>query len=230
MDSFEEENAHFIGISDDEEKPTSTTNINGSDSNCTMIDNAKYANRSALFKLLFDGGTLFDAFLMEAAQQIGQSLLTIPWIFSLMGYAGAIISLLIFSVLAMWSNHLVISLLTQFRYELNREGDPRASTPGYIASYGDVIGWFCGKKFSIFTHIVVILSLVGTSVGQIIATASNLFLLQDPENYAFSKRTITCIIGGIFSLECHTLPRILRNGSKKTRDMGRDPLSAQSKI
>lgn len=164
------------------------------------MDNTKYENRSALFKLLFDGGTLYDAFLMEAAQQIGQSLLTIPWIFSLMGYAGAIITLLLFSVLAMWSNHLVISLLTQFRYEIDQQGDPRASMPGYIASYGDVIGWFCGKKLSIFTHIVVILSLLGTSVGQIIATASNLFLLQDPENYAISKRTLTCIVGGIFSL------------------------------
>ena len=30
-----------------------------------------------------EGGTIFDAFLMEASQQVGQSLLTLPWAFSL---------------------------------------------------------------------------------------------------------------------------------------------------
>ena len=29
-----------------------------------------------------EGGTIFDAFLMEASQQVGQSLLTLPWAFS----------------------------------------------------------------------------------------------------------------------------------------------------
>ena len=32
-----------------------------------------------------EGGAIFDAFLMEASQQVGQSLLTLPWAFSLMG-------------------------------------------------------------------------------------------------------------------------------------------------
>ena len=29
-----------------------------------------------------EGGTIFDAFLMEASQQVGQSLLTLPWAFT----------------------------------------------------------------------------------------------------------------------------------------------------
>ena len=50
-----------------------------------------------------EGGTIFDAFLMEASQQVGQSLLTLPWAFSLMGYGWAITSLLGLSLISMWT-------------------------------------------------------------------------------------------------------------------------------
>jgi hypothetical protein len=39
------------------------------------------------FASLFSGGTFFDAILMESAQQIGQSILTLPWIFANMGFS-----------------------------------------------------------------------------------------------------------------------------------------------
>ena len=57
-----------------------------------------------------EGGTIFDAFLMEASQQVGQSLLTLPWAFSLMGYGWAITSLLGLSLISMWTQHLLIAL------------------------------------------------------------------------------------------------------------------------
>ena len=51
-----------------------------------------------------EGGTIFDAFLMEASQQVGQSLLTLPWAFSLMGYGWAITSLLGLSLISMYDD------------------------------------------------------------------------------------------------------------------------------
>ena len=44
------------------------------------------SNRS-VFSSWFSGGTFFDALLMEASQQIGQSILTLPWIFANMGFS-----------------------------------------------------------------------------------------------------------------------------------------------
>ena len=61
-----------------------------------------------------EGGTIFDAFLMEASQQVGQSLLTLPWAFSLMGYGWAITSLLGLSLIS--SSFLIPALAWNLYY------------------------------------------------------------------------------------------------------------------
>ena len=76
----------------------------------------------------------------------------------------------------------------------------RPKQQGDIASYHDVIEHFAGRRWSIFTLVVVAVALFGLCIAQIIATASNLFLLQDESNYALNKRSLTLIVGGIFLL------------------------------
>ena len=160
----------------------------------------KWEGRSPILKAIFNGGTFVDAFMMESAQLVGQSLLSLPWIFSLMGYAWSIFFIFFFSLLSLWTNHLVITMLAQYRYEIKVAGDPRSSDVHYIASYHDVIEHFAGRRWSIFTLVVVAVALFGLCIAQIIATASNLFLLQDESNYALNKRSLTLIVGGIFLL------------------------------
>jgi len=53
--------------------------------------------------------------LMEASQQVGQSLLTLPWAFALMGYPAAILCLLTLSLASMWTQYLLISMLAEYR-------------------------------------------------------------------------------------------------------------------
>lgn len=160
----------------------------------------KWEGRSPILKAMFDGGTIFDAFMMEAAQLVGQSLLSLPWIFSLMGYASSIFFIFFFSLLSLWTNHLVITMLAQYRYEIKVADDPRSNDVHYVASYHDVIEHFAGRRWSIFTLVVVAVALFGLCIAQIIATASNIFLLQDEANYALSKRSLTLIVGGFFLL------------------------------
>jgi hypothetical protein len=50
---------------------------------------------------ILSGGTMFDAFLMEASQQIGQSILTLPWIFANMGFTLGIICLISITLASM---------------------------------------------------------------------------------------------------------------------------------
>ena len=144
-----------------------------------------------------EGGTIFDAFLMEASQQVGQSLLTLPWAFSLMGYGWAITSLLGLSLISMWTQHLLIALHAEYRMRLAQDKEhPRHGDEDYIASYHEVFGYLMNKWWGRFSVVIVFLALLGLTVAQIIATSSNLYLL----NESLPKRTYAIICGAVFSL------------------------------
>ena len=56
--------------------------IKSSKSRSYMGSITEYAPSTKLWQKLVIGGTLFDAFMMESAQQVGQSLLNLPRIFA----------------------------------------------------------------------------------------------------------------------------------------------------
>ena len=68
---------------------------------------------------ILSGGTMLDAFIMEASQQIGQSILTLPWIFANMGFTLGILCLLFVSISSMITQHLLISLYVEYKKETN---------------------------------------------------------------------------------------------------------------
>ena len=84
-------------------------------------------------------------------------------------------------------------------YEIKIANDTRSQDMHYVASYHDVITHFCGRNWGVFTLVVVAIALL-LCIAQIIATASNIFLLQDEEDYALSKRSLTLIVGAVFLL------------------------------
>lgn len=55
------------------------------------------------WRKFISGGSGLDAFMMEAGQQIGQSLMSLPWTFALMGYPLAITSFVFLSLASMWT-------------------------------------------------------------------------------------------------------------------------------
>ena len=147
------------------------------------------------------GGTMVDAFLMEASQQIGQSILTLPWIFANMGFTLGTICLILVTCASMWTQHLLISLYTEYKKEIDttlpdKEGGEEKKK--HITSYHEVITWAAGPWWGNFSRIMVILALGGLSVVQIVSTSSNLYLLD----FGLDKRTLSVITGGIMSLVC----------------------------
>ncbi|OEU14426.1 Aa_trans-domain-containing protein [Fragilariopsis cylindrus CCMP1102] len=155
------------------------------------------SSNKSVFSSWFSGGTFFDAVLMEASQQIGQSILTLPWIFANMGFSLAIILLILVSCAGMWTQNLLISLLVEYRkekYFIAKRAALVNNMPAAVADNDDNAGPIWGT-FSIF---IVILALGGLSVAQIISTSSNLYLL----NWGIDKRLLSCIVGAVVSLTC----------------------------
>lgn len=149
-----------------------------------------------LWKTLTMGGTVFDGFLLAASQEVGQSILTLPNVFSKVGFAAGISLMFIFATFALYTNYLLVSMHAQYRQKLKDTDDKRHHDKHYIASYHEIMESLVGPWMRKFSVSVVFVALVGLSTVQIIATASNFYLLKED----VSKRTWALIWGGIFSL------------------------------
>ena len=78
------------------------------------------------FTFTTKGGTAFDGFLLAASQEVGQVILTLPWVFSLVGMTSGIILQIIFATAALYTNYLLVNLHTEFRKRLAADkDDPR---------------------------------------------------------------------------------------------------------
>lgn len=116
-----------------------------------------------------------------------------------MGYPLAIICLLGLSIASMWTQALLIGLLSEYRQMIACDiNHPRHGDENYVASYHEVIGGLQGKKWATLSIVVVFFALLGLSVAQVVASSSNLYLLAP----ALQTRTYALIIGVAFSSLC----------------------------
>mmetsp|Transcript_14431 Transcript_14431/g.31281 ORF Transcript_14431/g.31281 Transcript_14431/m.31281 type:complete len:481 (+) Transcript_14431:110-1552(+) len=151
---------------------------------------------SSTWKAASMGGSVFDGFLLAASQEVGQSILTLANVFSQTGFIGGILLELIFATLALYTNYLLVSMHAQHRHNLKETGDTKHHDPYHIVSYHEIMESLVGKWLKNFSVTVVFFALIGLSTVQIIATASNCYILND----SVSKRTWSLIWGGLFSL------------------------------
>jgi hypothetical protein len=130
----------------------------------TSPTNAEFSSNGSKWGILA-GGTMFDAFMMEATQQIGQSILTLPWIFANMGFTLGMICLILVTCASMWTQHLLITLYTEYRTETNATlpGKEVDEEKNHIASYHEVIAFAAGPRWGNFSRVMVILALGGLS-------------------------------------------------------------------
>lgn len=182
-------------VAPDEFHHSSTTNTSSG-----LIDSNEKKNHSLIrrvFTFVTKGGTAFDAFLLAASQEVGQVILTLPWVFSLVGMKSGIVLQIFFATAALYTNYLLVNLHTEFRKRLKADAtDPRSIDPHYVVSYHDIMGGLIGPFWRYFSFTVVFLSLFGLSTVQIIATGSNMYIFHDE----LPKRTWALISGGLFSL------------------------------
>lgn len=150
----------------------------------------------SLWRTTTTGGTVFDGFLLAASAEVGQSILTLPYIFSQTGIFAGILLEFVFATMALYTNFLLVSLHAEHRRRLKVSNDPKHHDPYHIVSYHEIMENLVGKWAKDFSVSVVFVALLGLSTVQIIATASNFYIL-DP---TVSKRTWALIWGSLFSV------------------------------
>ena len=170
------------------------TNNNNTGTTATTSSFSLSYWKTAIWRFVRDGGTTFDGFLLAASAEVGQSILTLPYIFSLVGFTWGIILEIMFATLALYTNYLLVSMHAQFRHNLKAKDDKRHSDPYYIVSYHEIMEGLVGVWLKRFSLTVVFVALLGLSTVQIIATSSNFYILND----SLSKRDWSFVWGGIF--------------------------------
>lgn len=93
---------------------------------------------TSVLKTVSMGGSVFDGFLLAASQEVGQSILTLPNVFSQTGFAGGILLELTFATLALYTNYLLVSMHAQHRHNLKESGNAKHLDPYHIVSYHEV--------------------------------------------------------------------------------------------
>ncbi|KAH9566402.1 hypothetical protein CY35_04G128400 [Sphagnum magellanicum] len=139
------------------------------------------------------GTSTFDSWLIAAAAQIGQVVLTLPYSFSQMGYAYGLVFLIFYGLLGAWTVYILTWLYFEFKSRRSLHG--KVYPPRHVLQYHEVIGGLTGKWGRYMTFFFVILSLALASVIQLIASASDLYYANDSLN----KRQWEYVVG-LFAL------------------------------
>jgi auxin influx carrier (AUX1 LAX family) len=190
-------NPHGDSISQDFKMPDPATLEGGESNDSRSPGSSDLTNSvSSAWKRISTGGTVFDGFLLAASQEVGQSILTLPNVFAQVGFAAGITLELVFATLALYTNYLLVSMHAEYRQRLKDNNDEKHHDPYYIVSYHEIMDSLVGKRMKNFSVTVVFFALIGLTTVQIIATASNFYILSD----AVSKRTWALIWGGVFSM------------------------------
>lgn len=141
--------------------------------------------------VLWKSHSVFDAWLLAAAGQIGFVLITMPYSLSQMGIAWGVAASILFAMLGAWSVYLLVWLYLEFKSRIDLQGNVRPER--YIVQYYEVIGGLTGRWGRNITLFFVTLTLIMVAIIQLIATASNLYYA----NPRFDKRQWQYIVGGV---------------------------------
>ena len=174
----------------------SSPSSNDSDEGLDKITSNPTSHMKSIWKSISMGGTVFDGFLLAASQEVGQSILTLPNVFSQVGFTAGILLELTFATMALYTNFLLVSMHAQYRHNLKMTNDHKHNDPYHIVSYHEIVDSLAGDTMKKLSMGVVFFALFGLSTVQIIATASNFYILSD----GLSKRTWAVIWGIIFSM------------------------------
>ncbi|CAL5229390.1 g12708 [Coccomyxa viridis] len=144
-----------------------------------------------------NGGSLSDAWLTSACAQIGQVMLALPHAISLMGLRAACVIIPCYTLFSMWTMHLLTTLFVEYKARKVKEGKWVA---GRAVQYYDVAGYLVGRPAGAFTLFITVVSLVSTSIAQIIATSTGFYYIVTGVNKLYWALVWGGILTFLFSL------------------------------
>eukprot|EP00775_Hariotina_reticulata_P005826 gene5826-6067_t len=160
---------------------------------------AKSLNKVPAWKrLLWEGGHPADAFLTAASAQVGQVILNLPNSMAKCGVGLGTVFQVTCASAAVYTLWLLSALYQEFKRQAVKDGswfnDKETGRRTRVTQYHSVITGVTGARWlGEFARVVNIVELLGLSVAQIIASASNFYSLDT----GLYKRDFTFIFGAI---------------------------------
>ncbi|KAJ7538292.1 hypothetical protein O6H91_11G042200 [Diphasiastrum complanatum] len=151
-----------------------------------LVDTSVKGN---LKKLLWDGGSVYDAWFSTASNQVAQVLLTLPYSFSQLGYTSGIIFQIFYGFMGSWTAYLISALYVEYR---SRKEKQNATFKNHIIQWFEVLDGLLGPYWKVVGLVFNCTFLFFGSVIQLIGCASNIYYINDH----LDKRTWTFIFGG----------------------------------
>ncbi|CAK0736775.1 hypothetical protein CVIRNUC_000801 [Coccomyxa viridis] len=146
-----------------------------------------------------DAGSRFDGWLLTVSSQIGQIMLTMPNAMAKMGLIPAIPLAIFIACMSLWSMKMLICLYVARRSILIVQkqwiGEDGVRS---VTQYHDVMGAILGKFAKGIVMVVIVISLFGTCLSQIVASSSDAYYIHGHNGP--DKRTWVLIFGAIMML------------------------------
>lgn len=155
---------------------------------------------SFIKKVVWHGGSVYDAWLNAVSAQVGQVILSMPTSYAQMGFKLGLFFHFFYVIIGVYTCYLLARLYVEYRARKEKEG---VDFKRHVIQYHELLGALVGPwamRISLFFNVVTV---GAVSVVQIIACASNAYYL----NPNLSKRSWALIFGGL-SLSVDLLPTI----------------------
>eukprot|EP00775_Hariotina_reticulata_P014806 gene14806-14984_t len=143
-------------------------------------------------------GLPVDGWLTTCCSQIGQIILTLPNAYSKVGLIAALPLSIGCAIISLWTMNCLIALYVERKAKLIKQGQ-WLGTNGkshHVTQYHDVIGDNLGNWSRIVVQVVVVISLFGTNVAQIVASSSDAYYLEQ----GWDKRQLAVLFAGLMQL------------------------------
>ncbi|GAX84439.1 hypothetical protein CEUSTIGMA_g11859.t1 [Chlamydomonas eustigma] len=149
-------------------------------------------------RLMFEGHTVIDAFMICACAQVGQIMLNAPASLYRMGMIGGGITVLFFLAVGFWNVYQFMALYMELKRDKIRDGswwDTDGKHKRIIQIF-EVLGHFLGDWAKYLAVVAAVVSLIGVMMTQIIACAADMYSVDPSKN----KQTWGLIFGGLMTM------------------------------
>ncbi|EFJ18760.1 hypothetical protein SELMODRAFT_112710 [Selaginella moellendorffii] len=150
-----------------------------------LVDNSM---RALAKKLLWHGGSVYDAWFSCASNQVAQVLLTLPYSFSQLGIVWGVTFQVFYGLLGSWTAYLISCLYVEYRARKEKEN---VNFKNHVIQWFEVLDGLLGPYWKAAGFTFNCTFLLFGSVIQLIACGSNIYYISD----RFDKRTWTIIFG-----------------------------------
>eukprot|EP00252_Welwitschia_mirabilis_P015820 TRINITY_DN3516_c0_g1_i5.p1 TRINITY_DN3516_c0_g1~~TRINITY_DN3516_c0_g1_i5.p1 ORF type:complete len:348 (-),score=28.19 TRINITY_DN3516_c0_g1_i5:952-1995(-) len=157
--------------------------------NIQLIDGQEKTWRSTLKKMLWHGGSVYDAWFSCASNQVAQVLLTLPYSFSQLGMASGIVFQIFYALMGSWTAYLIGVLYVEYRTRKERE--EKVNFQNHVIQWFEVLDGLLGRPWKAVGLAFNCTFLLFGSVIQLIGCASNIYYINDK----LDKRTWTYLFG-----------------------------------